>query len=194
MHNQNGQINSGLQGTTMSIAGAALRFFNKPGIGTAFPGDPNGLGRPISEIQYDWDGNGQYVVAKNGEKTVGYPVYRISITTNYKFSNGILKGLGFIVSANNSWQWRTYYYTNPDGSRDLYSQPNLGWQFNFSPYYERRFKKVTWRTQFNITNLFNHYIISLTPNNGTGYTNPANLGFRWDGQPRTWSWTNSFNF
>lgn len=56
------------------------------------------------------------------------------------------------------------------------------------------FGRYQWRTQVDITNLTNHYKISLTPNNGFGYTRPANIGVRWDGQPRTFAWSNTISF
>lgn len=196
--NVNGQINSGLQGTQKAAVGAALRFLYKGSTTVNARGDTSTLGQPISAIQYTWNDpnntGGEYTVTKAGESTVGYPLYRVSITSNYQFSRGWIKGFGFVLVLNNAWDWKTFYYNTPTGERPLYSRPNTGWTINFNPYYERRFKKVTWRTQINITNLFNHYKLSITPNDGSGYTNPANLGFRWDGQPRAWSWVNTFSF
>ena len=194
--NSNGQINSGLQGTAKSAVGSALRFLYSGN--TANTAKTGALNLPISEIQYAWNDpnntGGYYTVARTGESTVGYPLYRVSLTNDYKFSNGWLKGFGFVVVANNAWDFRTYYYNMPDGSRPLYGRPNLGWIFNLNLYYTRKFSKFTWRTQVNIANIFNHYIISVTPNDGAGYNNPATLGFRWDGQPRAWSWVNTIEF
>jgi hypothetical protein len=194
--NLNGQINSGLGTTITSAVGNVLRFFNKPNVGTPATGV---VGLPISQIQYAWPDPGKtggyYTVARNGEKTVGYPMYRTSLTSSYEFSEGWAKGLGLVLSLNNSWEYRTYYYNNPDGSRLLYSQPSLGWQINLNPYYQRKiFRRYTWRTQLEIANLTNHYKVSLTPNNGFGFTRPANIGVRWDGQPRSFAWTNTISF
>ena len=193
--NANGQINSGLQGTSTSYVGNVLRFFNKPGVGTPATGV---VGLPISAIQYAWPDpaktGGQYTVAQEGDLTTGYPVYRCSLTSSYQFSEGRLRGFGCVVSLNNAWQYRTYYYKNLDGTRPLFRQPQLGWQVNLNPFYQRKLGSCTWRTQLNIANLCNHYLISLTPNNGTGFSNPANIGFRWDGQPRSYSWVNTIEF
>src|SRR5581483_8368461 len=192
--NANGQINSGVSGTPTSDVGNVLRFFQKPGVGNIYTGV---VGLPISQIQYAWpDPNhtgGKFIAAKAGDLTTGYPVYKATLTNSYQFSEGALRGFGVIGSVIDSWKYRTYYYNQPDGSRPLYSQPNL-WQVNVSPFYTHRFKRFTWRSQLNINNIFNHYIISLTPNNGSGFTNPANIGVRWDGQPRSYSWTNTIDF
>lgn len=103
--------------------------------------------------------------------------------------------MGLVLSLNNAWEYRTYYYNSPDGSRNLYRQPTLGWQINLNPYYQRKiFGRYQWRTQLDIANLTNHYSISLTPNNGFGFTRPANIGVRWNGQPRTFAWTNTISF
>jgi outer membrane receptor protein involved in Fe transport len=193
--NANGQINSGLQGTSTSDVGNVLRFFNKPGVGTA----ATGVSQPISGIQYAWPDpahtGGVFVVSQAGDKTVGYPVYRVSLTNTYEFSEGPLKGFGMVVALNNGWKYRTYYYNNPDGTRPLFSQPELGWQINLNPFYKHKiFRRYVWTTQLNIANLTNHYKISLTPNNGLGFTAPNNIGIRWDGQPRSYAWTNTISF
>ena len=67
-------------------------------------------------------------------------------------------------------------------------------QINFNPYYEHRFGRVLWRTQLNIENLTNHYKVEMTPNSGSGFTNPASVGIRWDNQPRSYAWSNTFTF
>jgi hypothetical protein len=46
----------------------------------------------------------------------------------------------------------------------------------------------------NVTNVFNHYVFGTLPNNGSGYTNPANLGVSFYGQPRLYVWTNTVTF
>jgi hypothetical protein len=194
--NLNGQINSGLGNTAVSDVGNVLRFFSKPNVGLPTTGV---VGLPITAIQYAWPDPGKtggyYTVARKGEKTVGYPVYRVSMTNSYQFSEGFLKGFGLSGSLNYSWDYRTYYYNSPDGSRALFSQPSLGMQINLNPYYQRKiFGRYLWRTQIDIINLTNHYLITLTPNNGFGFTRPANVGVLWNGQPRSFSWTNSIGF
>lgn len=178
-----------------SAVGKALKYFSKPGIGTALTG---ALGLPISDIQYAWPDpagtKGTWVVAQPGEKTVGYPVYSVNVTNAYEFSHGWLKGVGLVLALSNGWQYRTYYYNDVDGSRKLYERPELGWQVNFNPYYQRRIGRYVWRTQLNIANLFNHYEVALLPANGLGYSRPQSMGVAWYGQPRSISWTNTISF
>src|SRR5205823_10788614 len=119
----NGQVNSGLGNTPVSAVGNVLRFFNKPNVGTPAT---NVVGLPITAIQYAWPDPGKtggfYTVTRKGDKTVGYPVYRISLTNTYEFTEGRLKGAGLSLSLNDSWDYRSYYYNNPDGTRALFSQ------------------------------------------------------------------------
>lgn len=193
--NTTGQINTGFQGTQVSLVGNLLRYL-VTGDASANTG-VNGV--PIAEMQYDWaglyDGSATIMAARKDDYTVGYPVYRLSLTSNYQFSEGWLRGFGFVISVNNAWQWRTTYYNdNAAGTRNLYSQPELGWTVNLNPFYRRKFRWFTWRTQLNISNVFDRYVISVMPNNGTAWSVESNLRFRWDGQPRAISWTNTFEF
>jgi hypothetical protein len=193
--NATGQISTEFQGTNMSLVGNMLRYFTNGGV----KANTGNVGVPIEQIQYDWpgltDGSATIMAAQKNDYTVGYPVYKISITSSYQFTQGFLRGFGFIITLNNGWQYRTTYYNdNADDSRNLYSRPELGWIINLNPFYERKFKHFTWRTQVNISNLFNRYEISVTPSNGTAWASEVNLRSRWDEQPRTYSWTNTFTF
>ena len=48
--------------------------------------------------------------------------------------------------------------------------------------------------QINVNNVFNHYQLNFTPNNGSGFTNPNNIGVSYSGEPRLWVWTNAIAF
>lgn len=180
----------------------ALRWFNKPVGGapnTAFTGR---TGLPLSAIPYAYDDpvgyNGEAVFAKKGEKTVGHPLYRITLTSNYSFSKGWLKGLGIGGTINLAYDNRTYNYTEPDGkggnTRLFFKAPLINPQINVTISYQKKFKNVTWRTQLNISNVFNHYKIQLTPNNVTGYTIEDTVNAAFFGQPRMYVWTNMISF
>jgi hypothetical protein len=193
--NANGQINTGLNNTDASLVGNMLRYFTSGGVKAS----TGNAGVPIEQIQYDWpgltDGSATIMAARKNDYTVGYPVYKIHITSSYQFTQGFLRGFGFIITLSNGWQYRTTYYNdNADDSRNLFSRPELGWIINLNPFYERRFKHFTWRTQLNISNVFNRYEISVLPNNGTAWAVEANLRSRWDEQPRAYSWINTFTF
>jgi hypothetical protein len=193
--NLNGQIDSGLAGTPLTPVGAALRFFSKTGVGTAATGV---VGLPFSSIQYAWPDpagtGGTYTVAQSGDPTTNGPVFSLSIVNNYSIPSGWFKGAGLTVDLNNKWQNRTYIYNTTTGARPLFAAPELGWQVNLHPYYRHKFGRIWWRTQLDIYNLTNHYLLTLAPNNGTGFATPQNLGVLWTGQPRRVQWSNTFDF
>ena len=61
--------------------------------------------------------------------------------------------------------------------------------------YRRRIgKRFEFATQVNVENVFNHYTLGTLPNNGSGFTVPANLAVTFYGQPRMYVWTNSLSF
>jgi outer membrane receptor for ferric coprogen and ferric-rhodotorulic acid len=173
----------------------ALTYFVSPARGSALT-DVTGL--PLSKIQYAWGDpnhtNGQTTVARKGEPTVGYAQYTLNLTQFYTFTGeNWLHGVGLGGSVSTGFKYRTYFYASPDGSRQLYSAPNLT-TVNGILSYARKFHRVSWQTQVNVDNVFNHYIVGILPNNGSGFTNGQNLQATFYGQPRTWRWTNTFSF
>lgn len=188
-------VNGAIRNNNDAPVHNVLLYFNKPGVGTPLTGV---TGLPISDIQYNWtdpaNTGGMIIDAKKGEMTVGYPAYKFSLTSNYVFTQGWIKGFGIGGSINYALDYRTYYYNNPDRTRLLFRQPNPSPQVNAILTYRRKVGRYTWTTQVNVSNLFNHYRIGLQPNNGTGFTNPNNIGASFYGQPREWSWTNSLAF
>jgi outer membrane receptor protein involved in Fe transport len=164
--------------------------------GTALTGT---TGLPVSDISYAWsDPNGtqgETVVARKGESTVGYAQYRFVLTKNYTFSgDNFLKGFGVGGTLALGLKNRTFYYNTPGGGRELYASPDA-WQANFVVSYRRKLgKRFGWITQVNIDNVFNHYVLGTLPNNGSGFTVPANLAVTFYGQPRQYVWTNTLSF
>jgi outer membrane receptor protein involved in Fe transport len=184
--------NGHVTGTNLSNA---LKFFVSNAKGSALTG---ATGLPLSKMQYTWsDPNhtgGQTIVARKGEATVGYAQYTFNLTQFYTFtSDNWLKGVGVGGTVSSGFNYRTYFYASPDGSRNLYAAPNLT-TVNGILSYSRKFKRTTWQTQVNVSNVFNHYIVDILPNNGSGYTNGQNLQATYYGQPRVYSWTNTFSF
>ena len=155
-------------------------------------------GLPISAIQYNWadpaNYGGEYVVQAKGNYTVGYPVYSTNIETNYTFSRGPLKGFGVGGTMALAWYYRTYYFATADRVRHLYSRPMANPTINLLLAYERKFRRFTLQTQLNVFNVFNRYTIGIFPNNGTGYTNAANVGATYYGEPRNYVWSTKFSF
>jgi outer membrane receptor protein involved in Fe transport len=156
-------------------------------------------GRSTSDIPYAWsDPNGtkgETTVAKKGENTVGYAQYVFSMTNSYSFTgDNFLKGISVGGTIGVGLKNRTFYYNIPGGGRELFSSPDT-WQANTFVSYRRKIgKRYGFSTQVNVTNVFNHYVFGTLPNNGSGYTNPANLGVSFYGQPRLYVWTNTVSF
>ena len=156
-------------------------------------------GRSTSDIPYTWsDPNGtkgETVVAKKGEGTVGYAQYVFSMTNSYSFTgDNFLKGVSVGGTVGVGLKNRTFYYNTPGGGRELFSSPDT-WQANAFVSYRRKIgKRFGFSSQVNITNVFNHYVFGTLPNNGSGYTVPANLGVSFYGQPRMYVWTNTLSF
>ena len=172
-----------------------LQFFVGPN-GTALTGK---TGLSTTEIPYFWsDPNGtkgETVVAKKGESTVGYAQYRFVLTNNYTFTgDNFLNGFGIGGTVALGLKNRTFYYNIPGGGRELYSSPDT-WQVNLIASYRYKLgKRFLWTTQVNIDNAFNHYVLGTLPNNGSGFTVPANLAVTFYGQPRMYVWTNTLTF
>lgn len=184
----NGRIN----GTNLTNV---FTYFVSPARGGALTG---AKGLPISDIQYTWpdptNSGGVVVVARKGEKTVGYAEYTFSLTNFYSFTKpALLRGIGVGASVNAGYRYRTFYFNSPDGSRQLYRAPNLA-TADLIGSYTRKFKRFAWTTQINVKNAFNGYKVGILPNNGTGYTDEKNLSATFYGQPRLWLWTNTLSF
>lgn len=164
--------------------------------GTALTGV---TGLSTSDIPYFWsDPNGtkgSTVVARKGEYTVGYAQYRFVLTNNYTFSgDNFLKGFGLGGTLALGMKNRTFYYNTPGGGRELYSAPDTV-QANLIVSYRRKIgRRFGFVTQVNVDNVFNLYSLGTLPNNGSGYTVPANLAVTFYGQPRMYVWTNSLTF
>ncbi|MBL9185935.1 MAG: TonB-dependent receptor plug domain-containing protein [Opitutaceae bacterium] len=164
--------------------------------GTALTGT---TGLPVADIPYFWSdpngSKGETVVAQKGESTVGYAQYRFVLTNNYTFTgDNFLKGFGVGGTVALGLKNRTFYYNTPGGGRELFASPDT-WQVNLNASYRRKLgKRFVWTTQVNVDNAFNHYVLGTLPNNGSGFTVPANLAVTFYGQPRIYVWTNSVSF
>jgi outer membrane receptor for ferric coprogen and ferric-rhodotorulic acid len=193
---QNGSIGTGTTGSGTNTLKLALSNF-QPGGRTALTG---ATGLPITAMQYNWSDpagfrDRGYIVQRKGDATIGYPVVRFNYTTYYEFTSGWLKGFrpgGNLALA--AWN-RSYWYATPDLKRHLYGAALENPTVNLFMSYSRKFgKRIRWTTQMNVNNAFNHYQLNFTPNNGTGFTNPANIGVSYSGEPRQYIWTNTIAF
>lgn len=140
---------------------------------------------------------GSIVAVQSGDATTGYPQYSLNLTSVYTFAEGWMKGIRVGGTVFGSWKVREYYYypsgISPGAPRVLYSYPNEG-QVNLIAGYEHKFRRTTWSTQLNVTNLFNHYAVEIIPNENTGFSSVTSLNATFYGQPRACTWTNTFSF
>lgn len=172
-----------------------LQFF----VGANGSARTGNTGLSTSDIPYAWtDPNGtkgNAVAARKGEKTVGYAQYQFSMTQSYSFSrDNFLKGFSIGGTVGIGLNYRTFYYNSPGGGRSLFSSPDT-WNVNSFVSYRRKLgTRFGFSSQVNVSNLFNHYVFATLPNNGSGFTAPANLGVGMYGQPRMYVWTNSVTF
>jgi outer membrane receptor protein involved in Fe transport len=153
-------------------------------------------GLPISSIQINpgFTPASSLTVQQSGDSTVGYPVYAINFTNMYSL-RGPLKGVSVGGTLVMTWKNNDYfYYPNgpiPGAPDAVFALPNL---VRFDPIlsYTKKFKKVTFQTQLNITNVFNHYHVVVLPNPVTGYSGINDAAF--DSMPRYYSLTNTISF
>lgn len=137
----------------------------------------------------------EIVTSRAGDRTTGYPEYSANLTGVYTYRRGPFKGLtvgGTVTAERNRGDF--YYYPSGygrDAARVLFTWPN---QVRFSGIlgYERKFQRITWSTQLNVSNLLDDYDILIRPNATLGFAGQKDAIFV--GQPRTWAWSNTFKF
>ncbi len=153
-------------------------------------------GLPISSIQINpgFTPSPVLTVQQSGDSTVGYPTYAFNYTNMYSFA-GKLKGLDIGATVIMTWKNNSFfYYPNgpiPGVPDKVYALPN---QFRLDPIlaYSHKFRKVTFKTQLNVTNVFNHYHIVILPNPVNGYSGINDAVY--DAMPRYYSLTNTISF
>ncbi|HVU36117.1 MAG TPA: TonB-dependent receptor plug domain-containing protein [Opitutaceae bacterium] len=157
-------------------------------------------GLPISAMQItpSFGVPREIVAFRAGDRTLGTPKYRFVFTNLYTVPDGWAKGLKIGGSLSASCSTVNYYYLangfdSAKPAREPFFSPN---SIMVDPIigYERRFRRFTWTTQLNITNLFNHYSVLVMPSQSTGYSSVANLNAAFFGQPRRFLWTNTISF
>lgn len=153
-------------------------------------------GLPISQFQLTGVTPVDTIVtSRAGDRTTGYPEFSLNFTNMYTVSSGRLKGLRIGGTANFSWRLADYYYYptgySPVAEREIFMRPTLA-RFDAIVGYEHRFRKFTWSTQVNITNVFDDYEVIIRPNNIAGLSGVNNA--IWSTQPRAYTWTNTFKF
>jgi len=154
-------------------------------------------GAPISQIQVNpgFALPGTIVTTRAGDVTTGYPEWSTNFTSVYTLPAGWAKGFQFGGTLNLAWKRYSYYYyvTSyvPGTPRLLFDLPDL-FRLDGILGYSRKFGRITWLSQVNITNVFNRYHVVILPNAITGYAGVDDATF--DQQPRAYTWTNTFSF
>jgi hypothetical protein len=153
-------------------------------------------GLPISAIQINpgFTPAGTLTALNQGDSTLGYPTYAMNFTNMYSFAER-LKGLEVGGTVSMSWRSKGFFYY-PNGPQPgvpdkIFELPN---QFRVDAIlaYTHKFRRVTLRTQVNVSNVFNRYHVVITPNPVLGYSGPNDATF--DALPRSYSLTNTLSF
>jgi len=178
---------------------AAVLRTTEPGTGSPILTGRNGL--PISALQIAPLASsppvGTLVVAEPGDVSSGFPEYSFSATSLYVLTDmGWFSGFGFGGTAAAAWRNSSYYFypngtSQPNSPRIAYYAPMLT-RFDGIFNYRRKFRTITFTTQVNINNMFNHYHVEYLPNAVTGYTGV--YGATFDQQPRIYTWSNTISF
>jgi len=177
----------------VSSAAAAVLKVVDPVHGSILTG---ATGLPISSIQINpgFTPAGTLSVQQKGDGTVGYPEYALNFTNLYSLP-GMLKGFDIGATVILSWRTKTYYYYPNGPIPGVPDEPFvMPTHFSVDPIlaYTRKFRKVTYKAQINITNVFNHYHIVVLPDPVRGYTGINDASF--DALPRYYSLTNTLTF
>jgi len=156
-------------------------------------------GLPISMLQIAPNAisppPGTIVVTQSGDTVPGFPAYSMNFIGVYTIPNGIFKGVRLGGSTSIGWKTGMYYYY-PLGvgvlsDRTMLYEPTET-LINGILGYSHKFKRITFSTQLNINNMFNHYHVLLLPSSFNGWAGPNNATL--DQQPRMWVWSSSVGF
>ena len=135
-------------------------------------------------------GTGEYKIFQAGDNTGGYAEQTVTLNSNYSFTEGPLRGFSLGASSRYRRNIRRSAYTQyPDGSRLMLYAPD-NYSVALRAGYARRFARVQWSSQLNVTNVFASGGIVFRIDDATG----ATTGFNRNSLPPVFIWTNSFNF
>jgi outer membrane receptor protein involved in Fe transport len=183
-----GQINAG------SNAGRVLSVID-PTRGPILTGV---TGLPITQMQINpgFKLPGDIRTSTQGDRTSGYPELSFNFTNVYTFREGWARGIRLGGSALLGWRQTSFYYfpagvAIESGKQEVYRYPDQR-RFDLIAGYTRKFGRLTFSTQLNVSNLFNRYRVIIVPNITGGWAGPLNATF--DQQPRSFQWTNTIAF
>jgi len=157
------------------------------------------LGLPISDLQIapnpSFPPPGNVVVTEAGDVVAGYPRFSTNFIGIYTFPSGWIKGVRVGGDVSINWKNSMYYYY-PQGvtfinNRIMLYEPTED-VFTGIVGYSRKFSRVTFSTQINVNNIFNHYHVLYLPNTATGWAGPNSATL--DQSPRIYVWQSTVSF
>ncbi|MGH7945648.1 MAG: TonB-dependent siderophore receptor, partial [Opitutaceae bacterium] len=156
-------------------------------------------GLPISDIQItpSFPLPGEIPVAVEGEETVGYPKYSLSMTNMYTFDRGFLKRFRIGGTVSMKLKQRGYYYfpngVQPGNSRAVFYYPDMT-EVGLIAAYDWKVGRYSLLTQLNVDNVFNNYNVMILPAANTGFNTTNVLMAVFDNQPRMYRLTLTLKF
>ena len=149
-------------------------------------------GLPIANNQLGFVSplGGTVVIQQPGETITGFPADSVSSSAAYTFSEGrFLKGFELGTTLVGRRGVQGYFYNDSAGRRVLKRFPDQ-LQVQLMVGYSRKFGRMTWNTQINVSNAFNSISVVHLPDLGTGQMIDALR----NADPRSIVWTNTFSF
>ncbi|MSU73086.1 MAG: hypothetical protein EXS43_12225 [Opitutus sp.] len=169
------------------IQNAAALGLSVSGVGTGR------TGLPISQHQLGFVPVVPGIQVRNGgEVTSGFPRRSFTATTMHTFSQPWLKGFSLGLNGRADLKLLRYYYNNAAKGNlrtPYYWEDQIainaiaGYEFPLG-------RRMKWRMQLNLNNVFDRRSVELAPNVATGVVDNAILR----NDPRTWVWTNTLSF
>jgi outer membrane receptor protein involved in Fe transport len=149
------------------ILNAELLGLQTPGVGTGI----NGLPITDHQLGFTSPSNGQLIVRRAGEKTVGYAERAYSLINTYRIYDGRLRGVSVGLITSYQQNYRGYMYTDAaDGNaRKMYHFPNRMLNDMFITYNFRPAQKIRASVQLNVANVLdaNRVLYLINSSNGT---------------------------
>ena len=183
----NGNYRAQIAADSGLIQNSAALGLSVPGVGTGR------TGLPISQHQLGFVPVVPGIQVRNGgEATSGFPRHSFTATTMHTFSQPRLKGLSLGLNGRADLKLLRYYYNNAakGNLRTAYYWEDqiainaiAGYELPIS-------RRMKWRMQINVNNVFDRRSVELAPNIATGVIDNAILR----NDPRTWVWTNTLSF
>jgi len=169
-------------------------ILNAAALGLTIPGVGTGrLGLPIAQHQLGFTPpTPTFLARRGGERTTGFPRHSFSVTNMYDFREGRLRGLSLGFNSRADFDAVRYYYNDAAGGnvRRAFKGVDPVLVNLIARYQFKLTRRLAWRTQINVNNIFDRQELEVSPNAATGI--PDNAGFRND--PLTWVWTNTLSF